>query len=354
MAGVRAAMKYAYSNTRVKAMESKLIHKETFERMLAAKEPGSVAAMLLQTDYKQDVEKLGGVRAMGALIDFALSKNLGRETSKLISVAPKDQRPLIIAIAGVWDIGNIKIAIEAASSGKRFEDISKYLIESRYAGPEVVKDAMAQKSVEGAMEKMMLKTPYAKQIRAALVSYKKTGSAAEASGALERAYYLQLGATIGKLSRIDPEAAALIRRRIDMRNVLALLEAKKHGGDFAAAQDHLLPSGSLSVKRLEALFRESKSPEALAENVKEFDLKRAAEEYKESKTKPLLVFEIAMLNEVFASALRGVRHSVLSFGVLVAFFYLKEIEAFTLRVLMKGKGYGLSDKEIRGMISWLK
>ncbi|MDE1855368.1 MAG: V-type ATPase subunit [Candidatus Micrarchaeota archaeon] len=354
MPGFRAAMKYAYSSTRVKAMESKLIRKEMFERMLAAKEPGSIAAMLLQTDYRQDVERLGGVKAMSTLIDFVLSKNQGRETSKLITIAPKDQRSLVIAIAGVWDIGNIKTAIEAVSSGKSFESVSRYLIDSRYAGSEAIKDAMASKSVEGAMEKLMLKTPYAKQIKNALDTYKKTGSAAEASAALERSYYLQLGATIGKLEMIDAGAADLIRKRIDMRNILTLLETKKHGNDFAKISGYLLPNGSLGSKRLESLFRESRSPEALAENVKAFNLKQAAKEYAESKTKPVLIFEIAMLNEIFAGALRGIRHSVLSFGALIAFLYLKEIEVFTLRVIMKGKGYGLSDQEIKGMISWLK
>lgn len=354
MAGLGSAMKYAYSNTRVKAMESKLIRKDALERMLAAKEPESIAAMLLQTDYKADVEKLGGVKAMDTLIDFALSSNQGRETSKLISIAPKDQRSLIVAVAGIWDIGNIKIALEAASTGKDFSDISRYLIESQYARPETIKEAMASKNVEGVLEKLMLKTPYSAQIKQAMDTYKKTGSAAEASGALERAYYVRLGATIGRLAMIDPEAAALIRKRIDMRNILTLLEAKKHGSDFAHVSNYLFQNGSLDSIKLEALFRTGRTPESLAENVKIFNLKKAVEEYRESKTKPLLIFEIAIMNEVFASALRGVRHSVLSFGVLIAFLYLKEIEVFTLRVLMKGKGYGLSNDEIRGMISWLK
>jgi V/A-type H+-transporting ATPase subunit C len=354
MPGIGAAMKYGYSNTRVKAMGSKLIKKETFERMLAAKEPESMAAMLLQTDYKSDVEKLGGVKAMGTLIDFVLSKNLGRETSKLISIAPKDQRDIITAIAGVWDVSNIKLVIEAASSGKSFDDFSRYIIDSKYVGPETVREALGAKSVEGAIEKLMLKTPYSGILRQALDAYKKGHSSLDASGALENAYYLQLGSTISSLMKIDNEAAALIRKRIDMRNILMLMEAKRQNSDPVGVLARILPNGSISAQRLEKLYRDSKNVESLAEGVKRFNLKGAIAEYSASKSKPLLLFEIAMLNEIFSDALRGVRHSNLSFGVIIAFLYLKEIEVFTLRILIKGKSYGLSDQEIRGMISWLK
>ncbi len=354
MPGIRAAMKYGYSSTRVKAMESKLVRKETFERMLAAKDPGSIAAMLLQTDYKPDVEKLGGVKVMDTLVDFALSKNFGRETSKLISIAPKDQRGIVIAIVGVWDVSNMKMLIEAVDSGKSFESISKYIVESQYVGPEVAKEAMNAKSVEGAIEKLMAKTPYSALLRAALDTYKKTHSAAEANNALEIGYYMKLGSTIRTVMKLDKDAADLMRKRIDMRNVLTLLQAKRYGSDFSKISSSILPNGTIGAKTLEKMFRDSRDINTLAEGVKTFNLKQALASYNESKNKPLLVFEIAMLNEIFASALRGVRHSVLSFGTIVAFLYLKEIEVFTLRILIKGKSYGLSDEEIKGMISWLR
>jgi len=354
MTGIRQSTKYAYSSTRVKAMESNLLKKDTFERMLAAKEPGSIAAMLLQTDYKPEIEKLGGAKAMDTIVDFALSRNLGRETSKLISIAPKDQRDIVTSIAGMWDVNNMKLLLEAVGSGKSFDDISKYVIDSRYMGPNVVSNAMTAKNVEGAIEKLIAGTPYSSLLRQALDVYRKTHSTTEANNAIEMGYYSQLGSTIDRVMKLDKEAAALIRKRIDMRNVLTLLQAKRYESDFTKVATHLLPNGTVSAKSLEKLFKNAKDVPALAESVKFFNLKQALASYNESKNKPLLLFEIAMLNEVFTSALKGVRHSMLSFGTIVAFLYLKEIEVFTLRILVKGKAYGLSDAEIRGMISWLK
>lgn len=354
MHGLGDAMKYAYSNTRVKAMESKLISSETLERMLAAKEPESVAAMLLQTEYKADVERLGGVKAMGSLVDFALSKHLGKETSKLISIAPKDQRSMMIAIAGEWDVSNIKVLLEAIASKKRYEDISEYIIDTNYTGQNTAKEVMAVKSVDEAISWLSLHTPYSGMLSGALEAYRRSHSVADANAALEHEYYIRLGNTIHRLATIDREAASLIRDRIDMRNLLILLEAKKHGAEFSEVAERILPNGAMETHALERLFKDSKNVEGLADAVKAFDLKSAAAEYASGKTKPLMVFEIAMLNEIFRRALRGVRHSVLSFGALVAFLYLKEVEVFTIRILVKGRSYGLSDAEIRGMISWLK
>ncbi len=354
MPGVRSAIKYGYSNARVKAMGSKLVGRGTLERMLAAKEPGSIAAMLLQTDYKQDVEKFGGVKAMGTLVDFVLSKNLGSESSKLISIAPKDQRHIVTAIVGVWDIDNIKLIVEALASNKSFDEVSRYITDSKYVGSGVAKEAMGTKSVDAALQKLMLQTPYSRMIKPALETYKKTGSVIEANSILERNYYLQLGSTISELMRIDTDAAVLIKKRIDMRNMLTLLRGKKLGADFQKISGSILPNGGMGAKKLEKMFREAKDIDSLVESTKAFDLKQALASYKASKSKPLLLFEIAMMNEIFATALRTVRHSVLSFGAIIGFFYMKEIEVFTLRVLIKGKDYGLSDDEIKDMISWLK
>lgn len=354
MSGIKSAMKYGYSSTRVKAMSSKLIKKDTFHKMISAKEAGSIAAMLLQTEYRSDIEKLGGIKAMDTLIDFALSRNLGRNASRLISIVPKDQRNIMMAIAGVWDIENMMLAIEAAGSGKSYDSVSTYIIEAEYVGPEVVKDAIAAKSVDGAIERLSRRTPYGALLKDARENYRKTHNPVEAAMTLQTGYYKKLGSVIGRLMLIDNEAASLIKRRIDMRNILTMMKAKKQGLDFSKVGDYILPNGSIGTERLEKVFKNARDVETIAENMKEFNLKQATTDYRANKNRPLLVFEIAMLNDVFAKALRTVRHSVLSFGAVVAFLYLKEIEVFTLRVLIKGKSYGLSDDEIKGMISWFK
>ena len=333
MPGFRDAIRYGYSNTRVKAMESKLVARDAIERMLAAKETESMGAMLLQTSYKGYVEEFGGTKSMDKLIDFALSKSLGKETNKLVAVAPPAHREIVRDIVGVWDMSNAKFMIGAMGR---------------------VKEAMATNSIESAIGKLAAATPYKQEMRSALNAYRKSKDLMEVDSAIDVAYYAKLGSTIEKLRKINRESAQLIARRIDLKNALMLLNAKRHGREFSEIRGYLVRNGSVGIAALGKAFESSKSVDALAVSIGAFDLKQAAAEYAAGKGRSLMIFEIAMMNELFRDALKAVRHSVLSFGTIIAFLYLKEIEVSTLRIIIKGKSYGLGDDEIRRMITWFK
>jgi V/A-type H+/Na+-transporting ATPase subunit C len=352
MPGFRDAINYGYSNTRVKAMESKLVAKDTIERMLAAKEIESIGAMLLQTSYKGYIEEFGGTKSMDKLIDFALSKSLGRETNKLVDVAPAARKDLVRNIVGIWDMSNAKFMFGAMITGKGFDDISRYLIDAKYVTAARVKDAMATNSVESAIAKLSAATPYKQELKAALNAYRKSKSVMEVDSAIDMAYYAKLGSTIERLMKINRESAQLIARRIDLKNALTLLNAKRHGAEFAAVKGYLVRNGSVGTGALGKAFESSKSVDALALAIGAFDLRQAAAEYSAGKGKSLMVFEIAMMNELFRGALKTVRHSVLSFGTIIAFLYLKEMEVSTLRIIVKGRSYGLAEDEIRKMVTW--
>jgi V/A-type H+-transporting ATPase subunit C len=354
MTGFRDAIRYGYSNTRVKAMESKLVAREVMERMLAAKEMESIGAMLLQTSYKGYIEEFGGTKAMDKLIDFALSKSLGRETNKLVDVAPTVRKGLVRSIVGIWDMSNAKFMVGAMVTGKGFDDISRYLIDSKYVSAARVREAMSTNSVESALGKLAAATPYKQEFKAALDAYRKSKDAAEVDSAIDVAYYAKLGDTIVELRKINRESADLIARRIDLKNALTLLNAKRHGAGFAEIRGYLVRNGSVSIDALGRAYESSKGVDALAGAISAFDLKQTAAEYSAGKGKSLMVFEIAMMNELFRDSLKAVRHSVLSFGTIIAFLYLKEMEVSTLRILVKGRSYGLGEDEIRKMITWSK
>ena len=40
------------------------------------------------------------------------------------------------------------------------------------------------------------------------------------------------------------------------------------------------------------------------------------------------------------------------FAAIIAYVYLKELEVSTLRVLLKGKQYGLKEEEMKELMAW--
>ena len=72
----QSATMYGYSSTRVKAMESKLLEKNTINQLSKMDNVASMVGLLLQTNYKDYIEEFGGKDVKGDLIDFALSRSL--------------------------------------------------------------------------------------------------------------------------------------------------------------------------------------------------------------------------------------------------------------------------------------
>ena len=350
--GSRSSTAYGYSSTRVKAMESKLLGSATIAQLLKTDDAGSMIGMLLQTNYKEYMEEFGGKDVRNELIDFALSKSLETDIKKLIAIVPKELKEMTARIVGRSDAQNIKLIFYAKASGKSFEQLSKYIVESYNIDADTMKRAIEEQSIESSSERLAVRSPYGNIIRNALDVYKKTGNLTEVNAVIDLGFFRLLESAILQLSGISRESASVIKLDIEMRNILTLLRAKRYNLKIEKLNDMLLERGVTKVESLIQLFENSKDVHDLAENVKSFDLKHAMEIYEKGGNKQMLLFEISMRNEIFRKAVALLQHSTLSYAVIIGYFYLKEREVFTLRILINGKGYGLSREEIEDMIVW--
>lgn len=343
---------YGYSSTRVKAMESKLLDRSTFAQLAKMENVGSMIGLLLQTNYREYLEQFGGKEVHDELVDFALSKSLGVDLKKLIAIVPKEQKEMTAHIVGRSDTQNIKLVFYAKIYNKSFDDISRYIVESYNIDSETMKRALEEQTLEGATERLAVRTPYGNIVRNALATYKKTSNLTEANATIDIGFYKELESAVTKLSEVSRESASVVKLDIEMRNILTLLRAKKYGIKIDKLNDILIERGTTSVEKLLELFENSKSVNELAANVKSFDLKHALERYEKEGNRRMLLFEISMRNTIFKRAVSLLQHSTLSYAVIMGYYYLKEMEVFTLRVLINGKSYGLTKEEIDEMINW--
>ncbi len=352
LAGYKAASVFGYSSARVKAMESRLLSKEIMNSIINATDLGGIISILIQTDYRSNLEEFGGVKLKGEMIDFALSKNLAVNVGKLITITPPMYKDIIRAMVGKWDLYNIKLAVEAKERGMKFEDISRYVIDYGPYNAYNLQQLMNEPNTESILSKLAVSSPYKQIIAEALNSYKKSRDVSGVNMAIDRAYYIGMGSTITKLMDLHHESAMMIRYDIDMRNLIQLIKAKKFGLKFSEVSEQILPNGSLKERELEEMYESAKSIEEFIGSIKVFDLSKELEAYRKEKHKRLLAFEIGMRNQIFNSAAKLLRHSILSFGTIVAYSYMKEMEVLTLRVLVSSKIYALGSEETKGLISW--
>jgi vacuolar-type H+-ATPase subunit C/Vma6 len=344
------AMKYGYSNTRAKAMESKLIDTATMRSIADAKDIDSVLAILFQTDYNAAITKFGGLAISPIMFDFAVSENMAERINKIAQITPKSDQHMIRRIIARWDLSNVKRVLEAIERKQSYDAISRYIISSTEFTPIILQDAMRTGSIEGALTMLARNPNYKNILDAALVAYKRSGNLLEAMAALDIEHYRELGDLVLELAKKHDAAAAIMRMDIDMRNILTLIRAKRKNLKYADTSPNLIKNGDIELKALAKQYSSSDDVLAFANKIKGFDLKNAAEVYSENGQ--LLSFEVSMRNQIFNTSLKLLRTSVLSFGSLVDYVYLKEVEVFTLRALIKSKEYGLTKEEISRLVVW--
>jgi len=342
--------RYAYSTARVKAMESELIAPAMMKNIMQAKDIGSILSLLSQTSYKKELEQFGGIKISSDMIDFALSKNLAMNVSKLITITPMEDKSITRAIIGKWDIYNIELAIEAKHSKKSFEDIAKYIIDYGPYNANVIKEALGEASVDGLISKLSINSPYKEILAQALDEFRKSGDALKVNMLIDKLYYQKLGALMPRIRNLSPEAATIIKLDIDMRNMLNLIRAKRYALKFNEISEGIIKNGSLGIEELQAIYENAKNEEDVAKNAKVFDLSNEVEIYK--KERRLFVFEIGMRNQILSKGIRMLSHTLLSFGTILAYAYIKDIEVLTLRIIIKSKQYALPQDEVSRMILW--
>ncbi len=343
--------KYAYSNTRVKSMEFFLIKESQMATILSSKDNSTILSTLMQTDYSKSLSDFGGISIKQSLIDFALSKNLAEHIIILLKITPPEDKSIILSIIGRWDLHNLRLAIEAKGRNLPYEQISRYVIDYGEFNHLILKEALKEDNLEKMFQHLSKKSPhYSKLINVAEKSYLANKNIYSAISAMDISYYKLLEKTIALLFDRKERATRILRKEIDSRNILTLILAKSKNKTFNSFQENIISRGYMDLEALRKVYDSSDSIEALSSKITVFDLKGAAALYK--KNKRLLSFEVAMKNAIFNMSKKAITQSVLCLTSIISYVYLKEIEVSTLRILIKGKEYGLTKDELSELMIW--
>ncbi len=346
---------YAYSNARVKAMESRLLPRSMMDEIARMGSTETMLARLLQTSYVKSIEEYGGAQIRGELVDFALSSDLARNLSRLERVTPAPAKKLILLFISKFEISNIKLMIDAKAKQRRFEDIERYLVETERMRKASMREAfMMGHDVKSFAARIAGVTAQKELLSRAVAKYQESSNVLDIENEIDRRFYAMLSKYMDLLNKTSPESAALLKREIDMKNVLTLLRAKRYSLTEQEVSAALISGGRMAASRLKTLFKSSKSIDDIVAGISSFDLNEALARYHKSKDTQMLHFEITMRNSLFRTAMHLLKYSMLSFGTLAGYAYIKEMEVLALRTLVEGKQHGLSEDEVKELIAWNK
>lgn len=245
----KGSSNYAYLATRVRAMKSKLLPRETYPRLMNMG-ISAITRLIEETEYKQDIDELARTYSGVDLIEHGLNRNLAETFTKLIKISEGEPNYLIIEYLKNYDVWNIKTILRGkyynASPNEIKEDLVSagqlnYTFLSELAGKESYIEVIL--ALEGTEYHPILK------------EYDET-NLPDIENKLDKVYYNGLFNVIGESKSKDRKLfARFIRTEIDIKNINTLFRLKKAGVNQDEIVDLIIDGGlELSVNNINRLL----------------------------------------------------------------------------------------------------
>lgn len=319
---------YAYSVGRVRALETRLLERSRFERMIDASSADEALKVLSESDYANAISELSDVHAFETM----LSEELKKTFALLSGIAPRPEEIKILALR--FDIHNLKVLFKEKYLGIKSDlliDAGSLPVENlQYAVNEDYYRDLPPKirdTAEKINEDFLLnRNPQVIDLLLDTVLFEQLMVSAEAMGS---DFFKQL-----------------FIKQIDLINLKSLIRVKRMRFDRDFLKKVLLPQGSLGIDRLTANLDEPLESLINALAMSEYaDLAgEGLREWLENKT----ASRLEKLSDDYISAYLK-RGKWMAFGLepLICYLWAKEIEIKNIRLVLVGKINKLPAEAIR-------
>ena len=319
---------FGYINARVRGLKAKLLGDEFYEGALGDSDFRAFLSSFAQTPYSREADEAqarygDNLRA----VDDALARNFYTTTRSLLNVADGLPGRLLQILLLRYDLGNLKTIARAKSAGRAPEEVEVGLLPAGELKPAVL-ETIAQASDLPAAAQAVAATghPLSGAFTRAVAKFSSDGDLYDLELSLDRAYYQFIGETAQK-GGFPADFRRYVQREVDATNIRTALKLQDAEGDHA----ELFVSGGKEVQRaaFDALLggdTQALSSTSFAE-VSEAETLSSAEE--------------AIRENLDRNARKLYFRDPLGVGVVLHYLRLKENETARLRLLARGKFYGV-------------
>lgn len=350
------ALKYGYSNARVRAMKGLLLNSSMLNELIRVGSVDAMAELLQRTGYKNDLAAASVEYSGSKLIELAASRNFARTVQKLVRLTPKDDRPAVRALLVKWDLLNLKTMMHAKRLKRGYDDVKPYLFPVGGLNEDDFRRIMKADERDvfreirrTALGEQMLSTSTAHFSRQMWETFKSAMRSLNAFMQMETivdayTYLLMDKALEGVGSREVTAVRGMLRREIDAKNIMIIERLKRHGADRKKVTDSLIRGGTMNDSLINRVM-EAKDLPAVVAMVKPKFPQLALKDNTD-----LTGLEIALEKSIAAQKTLAFHRAMLSVGVIMGFLLLKEEEINNLRKIAKGKEFGLTENDVREML----
>ncbi len=322
---------YAYSVARIKALETRLLDKGQFDRMINASSGEEALKILSESDYASALAELADIHDF----ETVLASELKDTFNLVMKISPIPE--LIAMIALRYDIHNLKVLFKAKYLGIKSDllipvgtyDLAKLEQAVNEDNFIYFQDKLRRAAVKITEDFMVNRDPQVIDL------------------ILDRALYEEL--ILGSRENRSAFLENLFTRQIDLINLKTLIRVKRMelGRDFLKTV--LLPYGSLSADRLAAMIDEPLESLISMLAISDYaDLvSEGVREWLEKGTASLLE---KLSDDYITTFLKQGKWIPFGLEPLVGYLWAKEIEIKNIRIVLVGKINKLPAEAIRERI----
>ncbi|MFQ5406564.1 MAG: V-type ATPase subunit, partial [Candidatus Micrarchaeia archaeon] len=331
----------AYVNARVKGMKSKLLPPSSLRQMLSVRTLNEVVELLEEGPYKDSFVEASVKYSGRKLVLHALFLDFNKAVQKLVRVTPPKYQGVLSAVLKKWDVQSIQLVLSSKALQESVDEDDLIFLEP--SKKRSLKELINANSFSEAL-KALDKTEYRGVILRAMPEFEKSKDYRVFVNALDAYYFRILSDSVGKTN--DRNAESLLKSEINVHNFLLVLrmkydfKGKLQAGKVASPETiipFLVKGGNYSFAV--SLAKAQDFEGALNLLNKKYKLDGVLEEVE--KTSSLTPLEIA-LDRLFTDKVAlSSSVSVLSFGTLMGYLYLKQKEILTVRGLTFATELGL-------------
>ncbi len=334
---------YAYLATRVRAMKSKLVPKETYPRLMNMG-ISEITRFIQETEYKREIDELARTYSGVDLIEHGLNRNLAETFTKLIKISEGEPKHLITEYLRNYDVWNIKTLLRGKYYNASADEIKEALVSAGQLSYTFLSELAGKQSYSEVISVLESTVYYP-----ILKEYDGT-NLSDIENRLDKMYYNGLFNVISESKSKDRKLfAKFIRTEIDIKNIKTLFRLKKAGVSQDEIVDLIIDGGlELSTNNIQKLL--PLSYDDFIQALDQYSFWDSISDAVNSDTDSLINVETQLIKHSLKSASSFSHVYPLSIVPIMDYIISKRNEVNNLRIITRGKAANLSDEIIKNQL----
>ncbi len=311
-------------------MKAKLLGPEFYASALDASDFRAFMSALAQSPYLRELEEAQARYEGLEALDAALARNFYGVTRSILTFSDGLPHELIALLLLRYDLANLKAIARAKHAGRELEDVQAVFFPAGELKLPVLETVAATPDMAAAAQALLATpTPLRGAFARAAQRYQSDGDLYALELSLDRAYFKLVLEALKRLNA-PQDFVRYFRREVDATNLRTALKLR---GRMAETADLFIPGGKeVSRATFDAIVNDPSQGALQA---------LAGTSFSEVAEAATLTEAEEAIREVLNRNAKRLAADPLGIGVVANFLRLKEAETARLRLLARGKYYGV-------------